>query len=99
MKNYNPLFSFYSPLLQLQLHVLEMSRRISESVSSAIREHKRAELPAPIAKALPEDDKGEITRLIKCIIQHKPLVSKPTQIKTMEGLPTPKPFPVKLYQR
>lgn len=62
-------------------------------------EHKRAELPAHIARALPQDDKERTTRLIKCIIQHKPLVSKPTQIKTMEGLPTLKPFPVKLYQR
>lgn len=47
---------------------------------------------------LPDDDEGKAPKIIKCIFQHK-TDSKPAQTKTMEGLPTPKPFPVKLYQR
>lgn len=47
---------------------------------------------------LPNDDEGKTTKIINCIFQHK-TDSKPAQTKTMEGLPTPKPFPVKLYQR
>lgn len=47
---------------------------------------------------LPDDDEGKTPKIIKCIFQHK-ADSKPAQTKTMEGLPTPKPFPVKLYQR
>lgn len=47
---------------------------------------------------LPDDDEGKTPKIIKCIFQHK-TDSKPAQTKTMEGLPTLKPFPVKLYQR
>lgn len=48
--------------------------------------------------ALPDDDEGKTPKIIKCIFQHK-TDSKPAQTKTMEGLPTPQLFPVKLYQR
>lgn len=47
---------------------------------------------------LPDDDEGKTPKIIKCIFQHK-TDSKPAQTKTMEGLPTPTLFPVKLYQR
>lgn len=47
---------------------------------------------------LPDDDERKTPKIIKCIFQHK-TDSKPAQTKTMEGLPTLKLFPVKLYQR
>lgn len=47
---------------------------------------------------LPDDDEGKTPKIIKCIFQHK-TDSKSAQTKTMEGLPTPQLFPVKLYQR